>query len=219
MRQFFSVYMTQDAVGGAPADAGQDEGSASRAALVLPNPEQCELHRLAEVLLDRDRQRPRSESHSKSRSEASSKVEGRFTRMFANELSQPVRLLFDSPEIPEANDFRNLAESYGLIGKRLGELLHHPRPPVKLLEIAKRFARARRERREDPLPTEVATVLYFAWIAVALVRCRRRITGLGDEQVLEGIRWSLDQSWVDRKTCELLHAALSCIETASPVHE
>jgi hypothetical protein len=76
------------------------------------------------------------------------------------------------------------------------ELLQHARPPVALLERVKFFAKASKIRATGPLPPQVATVLYFASIVVARLRCDARITGLDDDAILKGTQWALAQSWI-----------------------
>ncbi len=90
----------------------------------------------------------------------------------------------------------------------LRELLHQPDPVPEHLELAKQFAK---ENRKDPagrLPPEVATVLYYATIAVALARCGRRMSRHDDATLRQGFRWGCAQSWVDEATRELLRAGL-----------
>jgi hypothetical protein len=78
-----------------------------------------------------------------------------------------------------------------------GELLSHPKPALPLLERAKRFAKACKSHPDGPLPTEVATVLYFACIIVAQLRCGKRISALDDESLIAGMEWALAQNWLD----------------------
>jgi hypothetical protein len=86
-----------------------------------------------------------------------------------------------------------------------GQLLHHARPPLPLVERAKRFAKACRNHPDGPLPVEVATVLYFACIVVARLRCDGgpRISALDDPALVEGLCWALAQPWLDQRTREL----------------
>ena len=89
-----------------------------------------------------------------------------------------------------------------------GDLLGHPKPPVQLLRLAKDFAKARRRRREAGLPPEIATMLYYAGIAAALVRCRERISELDDATQRGGFQWALDQPWADPETRSLFEEGL-----------
>ena len=86
------------------------------------------------------------------------------------------------------------------------ELLHHVRPPVALLERVKLFAKASKAA-TGPLPPQVATVLYFASIVVARLRCDARITGLDDAAILHGTQWALAQSWIDHPMRALFEEA------------
>ena len=84
--------------------------------------------------------------------------------------------------------------------RSFGDLLHHDSPPLSLLTLAKDFAKRRLANPESPMPREIAGVLYFACIAAALVRHRRRITSLGDARLRKGLGWTADQPWVDADT-------------------
>ena len=106
---------------------------------------------------------------------------------------------------------RNLAESQGLTLKSFGNLLAHPHPPVELLKVTKDFAKACRLSPRGALPKEIATVLYFASIAAAMVRCRRRITGLSDAGLADGLRWILARPWLDAPTRTLLEEGLAAL--------
>ena len=63
------------------------------------------------------------------------------------------------------------------------------------------------------MPRPIASVLYFASIAAALVRCRRRITGLTNDDLVVGFRWMLAQPWLDTPTRTLINEGLHLINT------
>ena len=96
-----------------------------------------------------------------------------------------------------------LAEAEELTLKSLGDLLHHAHPPIELLKLAKRFAKACVLNKNGPLPHDIALVIYYACIVVAMTRCRRRITGLSDDTVRRGLEWGLAQKWVDKRTARI----------------
>lgn len=85
-----------------------------------------------------------------------------------------------------------------------GDLLSHAQAPIELLEVLKDFAKGCRSNADGPLPDDIATVLYLAAIAAAMVRHGARITRLGDEGVRHGLEWAQRQPWLDPKTRELL---------------
>jgi hypothetical protein len=91
------------------------------------------------------------------------------------------------------------------------DLLHHPCPPVELLELTKEFARACRSRPDPLLPDDVAPLLYILSIVVAMTKCRCRITKLDDQALQHSLDWALSQSWVDEATRELLRAGSQAI--------
>ena len=119
--------------------------------------------------------------------------------MLAHQLSAP--LVFDISRVPGYSDPSHADEIED--GSRLtnfGELLHHPRPPLDLLRVTKDFAKGSDKREDAPIPSEIATVLYYATILVALSRHGVRITELGDQSLQEAIAWTLRQKWVDERT-------------------
>jgi hypothetical protein len=92
----------------------------------------------------------------------------------------------------------------------LGELLSADRPPLPLLQRAKRFAKACKNHPDAPLPAEVATAIYFATIAAAWLRCGgARISSLPDEQLSAGFRWAVAQPWLSPALVTLFHQALA----------
>ena len=109
---------------------------------------------------------------------------------------------------------RNLAEAEGLTLKSFGDLLAHPNPPLELLKATKDFAKACRLSPRSPIPHEIASVLYFSSIAAALVHRRRRITGLSDTAVSEGLSWVAGRPWIDTATRSLAESALSLLNPA-----
>ncbi len=92
-----------------------------------------------------------------------------------------------------------------------GELLRNPEPGLELLRLAKQFAKRHGSRPGSLLPREVALVLYYALIAAALLRCRKRITSLSESALRTGFSWTLKQAWLDDDTRGLVHAALATL--------
>ena len=125
-----------------------------------------------------------------------------------HQLSTPMQVDLINIERGLSLKVRNLAESLDLTLKSFGDLLAHPNPPVELLKVTKDFAKACRLSSHGSMPCEVASVLYFASIAAALVRCRRRITGLSNDALSDGFRWTLARPWLDEPTRALTEEAL-----------
>lgn len=100
-----------------------------------------------------------------------------------------------------------LAEASGLLIKSYKDLLTHPHPPMDLLIMTKDFAKASHISKNPSLPKDIALVLYFASIAVAMVRCRRKISTLPDRDIVKGLRWGQEQVWVEDWLKDLLKDA------------
>ena len=88
-----------------------------------------------------------------------------------------------------------------------GALFLHPNPPLTMLRLTKRFAKTSDRRAANPLPPEVATVLYYAAILAALLRHNQRISGVNDKTLREGTEWVLGQAWVTGPLRELFREA------------
>ncbi len=81
--------------------------------------------------------------------------------------------------------------------RSFADLLHHPHPPIEMLQATKRFAKACRSRDDGPLPDEVATVLYILSIVAAMLHGGRRITKMDDASLRYSLDWALKQPWLD----------------------
>jgi WD40 repeat protein/serine/threonine protein kinase len=100
-----------------------------------------------------------------------------------------------------------------------GDLLRHPHPPLEVLKLVKEFAKANRNNSQSTLPPEIATVIYFAAIVVALMRCGQRITTLDDNALRQGVEWSVAQPWIDELCHSLFRDALTLIGPDRPKRE
>ena len=102
---------------------------------------------------------------------------------------------------------RTLSAAEGLLLQSLRDLFQHPHPPLDLLTLVKGFAKSSSEYPDSPYPREVALVLYYLSIAVALLRCQTRITSLSDEELSRGLDWALEQKWLDEASRQTLAEA------------
>lgn len=118
--------------------------------------------------------------------------------VLAHELSAPLELA-----LPGAAPLLARLEPAAEPPENLGELLRCPDPPVELLRLGKEFAKSSRAN-AGALPAEVATVLYFACIAAALLHAGARITELDDRALGQGMRWAAGRPYLDGPTRTLL---------------
>jgi DNA-directed RNA polymerase specialized sigma24 family protein len=93
----------------------------------------------------------------------------------------------------------------------LADLCRHSQPPIEMLEAVKRYGRSR-VRRSAALPDEIASALYFASIAAALVRHGKRISTSSDELLRYGFQRLLDRPWIETPLRELLEDAISRLD-------
>ena len=78
------------------------------------------------------------------------------------------------------------------------DLLNHPRPPVDLLCQTKEFAKRAKDDAASHMPPEIALLLYYGSISIALVRRGQRITTLCDDDLRQGLNWAIREPWVDQ---------------------
>jgi hypothetical protein len=128
--------------------------------------------------------------------------------IFRHQMSAPMLVDLGSFDSRTATKLRTLSEAQGLLLKSFSDLFHHPAPPIELLELIKDFAKANMDHPESGLPDEIAAALYYTSIAAALVRLDACISQLPDADLKRGLRWTMEQAWLDEKTKELLAGAL-----------
>jgi hypothetical protein len=128
--------------------------------------------------------------------------------IFRHQMSAPMLVDLGTFDSRTATKLRTLSEAQGLLLKSFADLFHHPAPLIELLELVKDFAKANMDHPESGLPDEIATTLYYTSIAAALVRLDARISQLPDADLQRGLRWTMEQAWLDEKTKELLAGAL-----------
>jgi hypothetical protein len=139
-----------------------------------------------------------------------------FGAIFRHQLTAPLRtdLAGLAPQLGE-----KLADLFTLDGRPVatfGDLLRHPAPPLALLELVKEFAKTSRRPGRRQLPPEVASMLYYLTIGIAMFRCDHRLTRLSDPALREGFRWASAQPWIDEVTRDLLCRAEACIGPGLP---
>ena len=135
--------------------------------------------------------------------------------VLGHQLSAPVEFDLGGLDQGMPRKLGTLASAEGLLLKSFDDLLHHPNPPVELLELTKEFAKSHKNHPDSPLPWEVATLLYFGSIVVAMMRCNTRITELDDGALRSGVAWAIEQPWVDQRTRSLFEEGLGFLDTGA----
>lgn len=89
-------------------------------------------------------------------------------------------------------------------------LFNEDNPPSERLQQVKDRAKAG-VNHELHLPRDVATIVYYAALAAARLRSDTPITRLDDAAFAEGLRWSLDRTWLSQPLRPLLTEALDAV--------
>jgi len=131
--------------------------------------------------------------------------------IFAHQWSAPLALDLGGMADAFAARVEILASSKQLLLRSFGDLLNHERPPLPLLKLTKEFAKRCLNSPHATIPHDVARVLYFASIASALSRCRRRISTLSDARITEGFRWALAREWLAPEARAVLRSGLEAL--------
>jgi len=129
--------------------------------------------------------------------------------VYRHQLGAPVLCDLESLDPGLAAKLRTLCASEGLLLKSFADLFFHPNPPVELLELTKQFGKSHSNQPDSILPHEIAVLLYVASIVVAMTRCEKRITELGDAELRSRIEWFLQQPWIDGNMRALLGEGLA----------
>jgi hypothetical protein len=127
--------------------------------------------------------------------------------IFRHQMSAPVLVDLGTFDPRTATRLRNISEAQSLLLRSFDDLFHHPAPPIELLELVKDFAKANLDHPDSGLPGEIAAALYYTSIAAALVRLDAHISQLPDADLQRGLRWTMEQAWLDEKAKELLAKA------------
>jgi hypothetical protein len=99
----------------------------------------------------------------------------------------------------------------------LTDLLQHSRPPVQLLELAKRFFKDQTAARPALLPPDLAYAFYYAVIAVGIQRLGRWFSRLDDAELRQGLQWSLSQPWLGDALHQIIQDGLTHLDRRGDV--
>ncbi len=130
--------------------------------------------------------------------------------ILAHQLKAPLH--FELQGLPSGT--RRLLRAAGEIGgtearlNTYGDLFRHPEPPLILLILVKRFAKAHQIHPSGVIPPQVTAVLYYGCIALADVRWNRLISSLANDQLIQGLRAVLSYDWVPNELKAVLRLAL-----------
>jgi len=114
-----------------------------------------------------------------------------------HQLSAPLRLDLAGRFPERADEIKALTRSVRPHIKTFWDLLFHPRPPVKLLDLAKEFAKGCQAHPERSIPYDIAMALYVAVIVVARMRCGESISQLQDDVLRDNLKWCLSREWLN----------------------
>ena len=128
--------------------------------------------------------------------------------IFRHQMAAPMLVDLGTFDARTATRLRSLSEAHGLLLRSFADLFHHPTPVIELLELVKDFAKANMNHPESGLPEEIARALYYTSIAAALAGLDARISQLPEAELERGLRWTMEQAWLDERTKELLAKAL-----------
>jgi hypothetical protein len=134
--------------------------------------------------------------------------------IFEHQMAAPLVVDLRGLAPPVARRLEALAGGQGAPAQSFADLLRQQNPPLELLELVKDFAKTNADHPENGLPREIAAVLYYACIAAALLRLKARISKLSDADLGRGLRWAVEQPWLDEETRHLLARALAGLTPA-----
>lgn len=128
-----------------------------------------------------------------------------------HQMSVPIAVDLSAKNKVAAQQLMAVCSGKGILLKSYEDLFDHKSPPIELLKIIKDYAKTCLSAKNSPFPSEVASVLYYATIAAAMVRCKRRISTLPDDKLKEGFQWVLARPWKNKAVSRLMKQALDCL--------
>lgn len=116
------------------------------------------------------------------------------------------------------SELRSIDPAWGLAAEQIGaaqhppiqtfrDLLHHPQPPLHLLEMSKEYAKIHLTP-AGLLPSPVAGALYCLAIGLAQVRCGTSISSMQAQELNRRLRQLRGEPWLDESTRALFDELL-----------
>jgi hypothetical protein len=127
--------------------------------------------------------------------------------IWLHQLSAPLDTDLSLVESGRAKEFGKSGETKPFLAKTFRDLLEHPHPPLRLLNLIEDFAKQAARDSDDAQLRQVATALYYASYAARLTRCDNRTGALNAAELKAGFDWALSRLWLDEPTKKLIHEA------------
>ena len=130
--------------------------------------------------------------------------EADYADVFSHLLRSPLLITIeelDDPSWQEQTDASNA--NFGALESEI--FSQSPNP--KVMGLIKRFAKHEFQAGSEHLPKPVSLALYYLVICRALVGANQRITELSDQQLVSGIDWVLQQTWIIGRVRQAFKAA------------
>jgi hypothetical protein len=139
--------------------------------------------------------------------ETSIKLAGLLTGELSRPLSEALRP-WNQTEMVSALE---LVQGKELAVPSLADVIFEPCTPIECLRVVKDGFKRWRVQSPDPHGAAVASALYYASVAAALVNHGIRISELSSESLKQAFDWMLDQAWIDPRCRELACKALKVL--------
>ena len=91
----------------------------------------------------------------------------------------------------------------------LGDLFQHPYPPVEVMRAVKDWAKHCIQQNDESTPPQIASIIYLAAVATALVRCDQRITHSENTDLQVTFRQALGAAWLSRDVRRIFEEAMA----------
>ena len=132
--------------------------------------------------------------------------------MLEHQLSAP--LVYDLRDLDiRQEQYRRLMDTAQPPIHSFRDLFTHASPPLELLELVKEHAKISRDDPSSLIPASIASTLYYACLAVAQLRCGTQLTTMSIDSYRQGLRWTLDQPWINTQLNELFGQAWHQLQT------
>jgi len=128
--------------------------------------------------------------------------------MWRHQLAAPLGIDLEAVISVSGTELRKSPHFETFRQKTFAELFHHPQPPLEVLKLAKEFAKQTLRDCEEGQLRELASAVYYASYAGALIHHGQCIGSMSENELRPGFNWALRQDWIDEQTKKLISTAL-----------
>ena len=128
--------------------------------------------------------------------------------MWRHQLAAPIGIDLETVISVTGTELRKSPHFEAFRQKTFADLFRDPSPPLEVLKLTKEFTKQTLRDCEEGQLRELASALYYASYAAALIYHGQCIGSMSENELRPGFNWALRQGWIDEQTKKLISTAL-----------